>query len=245
MLGLGNSLTQDYKHIWRDDYSLQFNGTDESVTLPAGLCDNIVLTEGSMLAWIKVLTTSSTGQIIRVEIDSNNFISIYYHAGSNELRTAYKGGGTAVTAATTDAIENDGNWHLVVSTWDTTARQLKLYLDGTLKQTKPNTGGLPTISDSFEQGSIASTAGSSGFFKGYINDVALYNSVLSSSEITTIYNSGTPIDLMDGNVFSGITSNILAYYKFEKGSGTTAYDASGAGLNGTLANAPTWSTDTP
>jgi hypothetical protein len=37
-----------------------------------------------------------------------------------------------------------------------------------------------------------------------------------------------------------ITSNLVAWYKFDEGSGTTATDSSGSGHDGTLTNSPTW-----
>ncbi|MDP2705848.1 MAG: LamG-like jellyroll fold domain-containing protein [bacterium] len=38
-------------------------------------------------------------------------------------------------------------------------------------------------------------------------------------------------------------SSLLAWWRFEEGTGTSAYDASGSGKTGTLNNSPTWSTD--
>lgn len=37
-----------------------------------------------------------------------------------------------------------------------------------------------------------------------------------------------------------LTDNIVAYWKFDEGSGTSAADATGNGNNGTLVNSPTW-----
>ena len=46
------------------------------------------------------------------------------------------------------------------------------------------------------------------------------------------------------NFFIG-ASALIAYFKFETGSGTTAVDSSRHQTNATLINAPHWSIDTP
>ena len=40
-------------------------------------------------------------------------------------------------------------------------------------------------------------------------------------------------------------ANLIGYWKFDEGSGTTALDSSMTGNTGELVNAPTWSTDVP
>ena len=239
MLGLGNTILSDYKPVFLNNYSLQFHGSDDYLN-----CDEIVdlisTAEGSISLWTKIDTTTSTGNIFRMQSDSDNFISIFYHAGSNETRTTYKGGGSAVTAVSRAAIEGDGNWHHIVSTWNTTANELKLYLDGSLIQTKPNTGSLPTFGDEPTTADIAQNTAGSSYFKGFVDEVGIFDETLTLAEITEIYNGGEPNDI-------GLTSarpKLQVYHRFEIGSGTETKDNFGETL-GILVNTPTWSTDTP
>jgi hypothetical protein len=67
-------------------------------------------------------------------------------------------------------------------------------------------------------------------FAGNIDELALFNSVLSADEITQLYNDGNPFDLNSdvGNYTS--SANLKAWWRMgdgtETGSGTTIYDMS-------------------
>src|SRR6056297_596327 len=54
-----------------------------------------------------------------------------------------------------------------------------------------------------------------------------------------VYEVGTDLELDPVNR----DPNLVGYWKFDEGSGTTAYDSSGNGNDGTLTNGPIWSTD--
>ncbi len=81
-------------------------------------------------------------------------------------------------------------------------------------------------------------AGATGWFNGYVDEVATWNTALSTAAITSIYNNGTPIDLANSGNYNGYTSNLKGYWRFSEGNGTTAYDISGRGNHGTLTNGP-------
>ena len=74
------------------------------------------------------------------------------------------------------------------------------------------------------------------FYEGNIDEVAIWNND-QSSNISTIYNGGTPNDLS--------SLSPLTWWRFEEGSGTTAIDSGTGGNNGTLTNGVTYSTDVP
>jgi hypothetical protein len=67
-----------------------------------------------------------------------------------------------------------------------------------------------------------------------VGDVRIYNRALSPSEMATIAAAG-PQSFSDG-----ITNGLVGEWKLNEGSGSTVYDSSGNGDNGTLVNAPTW-----
>ena len=247
MLGLGSSLTADYKPVFLDDYSIQLDGTDDYIQL-----DNItgvdnwdeIHNAGSVSIWVKINTTSSTGQIFRMQADSNNFISMYYHAGTNTTRTAYKGSGGTTIAKTAAAIENDGNWHHLVSTWSTTTNKISIYLDGTIVEAKPNSGSLDTFSGDIAAVDIGQNTSGSSYFDGYVNDCSIWNKALTGANISAIYNNGKPNDVATLTDLEP-AAYLIGYYKFETGSGTSVTDHSKYRNAVTLVNEPTWSTDTP
>ena len=236
MLGLGNSVSVPYTKVWWDYYSMTFDGTDQYLdgdTLAAQFSKDY----GTVSCWIIQPLTSTTTMMFGLRVDSNNFIQLYYHAASNELRLSYKGGGSTVQAASDTAIENDGNWHHAAATWSSSADQAIIYMDATKKETKTS---LPTIAGDFATSDIGQNTNGGAYWDGKINDFSLYNRVLTDANVTDIYNSGKPKDEV-GNY----GENLVIYYKFETGSGVYAIDSSVNKMNGTLQNTPTWDTDTP
>lgn len=232
MLGLklGNSLTEN--KTGENTYSLDFNGTDEYVTVD-GVGGDMDTDKGTISLWVKIDTTSATRTMFQARADSNNYITLFYHAGSNEGRFTYRAAGTTDTVNFTDAIENDGKWHNIVATWDTTADEIKIYLDGTLKDT---TGSLGTWSGSISVADIAQDTTGNKYFLGNITEVSVFTRVVPIGELYIA--NQQPINLTG-------STGLVGYWKFDEGSGTSAADSSGTANTGTLNNTPTWSTDVP
>ena len=84
--------------------------------------------------------------------------------------------------------------------------------------------------DIIEDLNIASKYGESSAFGGKIAKVAIYDKALSSGEITTQYNLG-----IDGDLSSGLDSNLVGYWKFDNAS--TVTDLSSNSNDGTVTNA--------
>ena len=166
-------------------YSTAFDGVDDYVAIDGIDTD---YNEGSISLWAKTSTTSANRAYFASYIDTNNFISLFYAHSSNELKVSYKGGGITKTASTTDVIEGDGLWHHIGATWDSSG-DLKLYLDGVLKETKSS---LPTIVGTAVTSSIGNNASSGQYFLGKIDEVSLFNVELSAANVTTLYNDGLP-----------------------------------------------------
>ena len=168
-------------------YSTNFDGVDDYVALGVSGMDAMT-TSGSISAWFKLETTSVSCEIMRIFEDSDNFVRIIYHDTSSELRSYYKAGGTATLAFTTDEVEGDGLWHHVASTWENPGN-LKIYLDGTLKDTTAITG---TFSGTFTTAAIGNDAEGGTYWNGNIDEVSIYNAELSAANVTTLYNDGFP-----------------------------------------------------
>ncbi|GGD46871.1 hypothetical protein GCM10011514_08590 [Emticicia aquatilis] len=67
-------------------------------------------------------------------------------------------------------------------------------------------------------------------FNGTMDELRLWNVVRTPSQMLTNMNSTIPTN----------SAGLVAYYKFDEGSGITTADATGNGNNGTLVNSPTW-----
>lgn len=232
-LKLGQSLASNTAAtISPNTYSIQTTGT-EYVTND-GAAEAINTEEGSVSVWTKVSTMSASGSIFKAIYDDSNLMNFFYHAFNNEVRFTYKADGTAHTALFTDAIENDGLWHHIFCTWSQDDGELKIYLDGTLKQTITETLG--TWTDAPVVFDIAQNTADGAFYKGYISNFAFFDRVIDIGKV--FQPNMQPINL------TGM-SGLVGYWKFNEGSGTEAHDSSGGGNNGTLVNSPAWRTDTP
>ena len=124
---------------------------------------------------------------------------------------------------------NDEAWHHHVITYD--GSDGRYYLDGELKETM--TKVINTSGTTMEFGR---EFGRSAWYKGKLDDVALWDVVLDSDAISTIYSSGSRgIDLLvaSGDYSSNTSSDLLGYWKLDG----DVNDYSGNGNNGT-ANGP-------
>jgi hypothetical protein len=111
-------------------------------------------------------------------------------------------------------------WYHVVAVF--TSGSVQMYLDGVDKGSKSVTTNDPvTLYRYTTIGGM--TYSSANYFNGRIDEVAVFHSALSSSDVTAIYNSGVPADLA--------TLNPEGYWRMGDGTGDTD-DGGGAPANG-------------
>ena len=91
---------------------------------------------------------------------------------------------------------NDGNWHFIAYTHDYTTKETKAYVDG--NTTPEATVTFPGYSAGFNM--VMGNNGLTFYFNGNVDECAYFNSVLTGSELNTIYNSGTPTTIPSGAV---------------------------------------------
>ena len=248
MLGLGNETVKDSAslvEVFSNDYSLEFDGVNDFVEVDS-VATNINKEVGTIACWVKIPTVSSTGFIFRAQEGSSgstdNIIQMIYHASHNQLRISYKGtsseGAITRTAQIVNGnteIENQG-WKHIVGTWDTGANEVKIYMDGSLVQT--NSDAITVHDNDLDNADIGRNAGSQAApFEGNIDELAIFNTVVAASDL---YNGGAVKDLATYRA----AGNLIAHWRFEKGTGTSAHDSSGNSHTGTI-NGAIYSTDTP
>jgi hypothetical protein len=198
--------------------ALDFDGSDFiDLGRPASLNLMPSVDEFSISAWFK---TSAQGTIYSFGAPSSN--------SNTQIKIAIRGGdylpevvlkGTATTIGSTTY--NDGNWHNIVLTCTTSTANL--YIDGS--NVGSPTIGTATIT-STDNGAIgARTAPTGGFFfNGSISNVSICNTNLSASQVSTLYNNGTPE--------TAISFSPVSWWKLDTG-GSTITDYGSGGNNGT------------
>jgi hypothetical protein len=167
-----------------NNYSMSFDGTNDFIDLGRPTSLNLMpsVDEFSVSAWFK---TSAQGTIYSFGAPSSN--------SNTQIKIAIRGGdylpevvlkGTATTIGSTTY--NDGNWHNIVLTCTTSTANL--YIDGS--NVGSPTIGTATIT-STDNGAIgARTAPTGGFFfNGFIDEVAIWDTALTSTQVSEIYNA--------------------------------------------------------
>jgi PKD repeat protein len=223
------------------NYSLQFDGVDD---------------------WVETINPGPLGTSARTvsywaKFVDSTFVGTFSYGG-NGWGTAYMLGHNWWSAQTQGPIygptfliegagityeDNSGldfNWHhysFVLEEGSTNYSDIIIYIDGNL---------MSVVGSSANYGANLNTGSakpieigrfdfnSSGYMKGYLDDVSIWNYALTQQEIQ---------DYMSSQL-NGNETDLVGYWNFNEGTGTTTYDATANGNNGTI-NGATWSTDVP
>ena len=91
---------------------------------------------------------------------------------------------------TSPATYNDGKWHYAVATYDGSST-VRLYIDGNSVATKTTSGALPDKAGTQPLRVGANSLSLNGFFVGAVDEVRVWNRQVSSTQVSSQYNSGT------------------------------------------------------
>jgi hypothetical protein len=192
--------------------ALQFDGVDDYVSVPHD-GSQTGLTSLTLEAWVKT-TMSGVGRAIS-KWTSGAGTGYYVLDGAYNSKAQIRiYDGTNSLLLPSNAIVNDGKWHHIVGIKD--GYNAYIYVDGALSNQASHSVGTINTTDVLEIGRYRS--GPSEFFNGLIDEVRIYNRALSAAEIRYHYNRGGPV----------------AHWKFDEGSGSTAYDSTENNNDGTL-----------
>mgnify|MGYP003135292892 CR=1 FL=1 len=126
------------------------------------------------------------------------------------------GGNYGVFTATNVNLEGAG-WKHILWTFNNTTRHAYCYINGqpqtfTKQYSGSGTTDFFTVQNfTFGDVFIGSFKNAANYFSGLIDEVSIWDSVLSSAAITEIFNSGAPNDLE--SLTNASSSNLKAWYK--------------------------------
>lgn len=207
-------------------YQLQLDGTDDHAEV-TGSSEIQISSPMTITAWVYPTTSASTNNprtIISWGSSASGQGRIFgiLNSANNLTFWSYQ----SVTTSSTSLSLN--TWYHVAAT--VTPGSTKLYINGSLDTTGSNTLNSFTYAKTHVGELYYDQGNASRHFAGKIDELALFNSVLSATEIAEIYNNRVPLNLNlnYGNYSS--SANLKAWWRMgdgtEGGSGTTIYDMS-------------------
>ena len=196
---------------------VKFNALNNAVNY--GIVSNFDPNEGYKYTFIYYPSTTSSSRKLRLRINSSSGSLSGYYDTSVDL--------------------SDNQWHHVAFSFDgtTNANGIKVYVDGVnVNSFTSSNAGIFSSSGSTLIGAYQTA---SWFANANIDEVSVFNSALSQSDVTAIYGGGNPSSLSS-------YSSLVSWWRCGDGDVSPILTDNGSGGNdGTMTNFTTFSTDVP
>ena len=204
----GSGVTQDTSDKKESTASADFElDNSEYLNIADGSQTGLDITgDISMAAWIKAESLTANGVIIgkfnagASNERSYNFLVI----NAGKLQATYSDDGTAganhyLSFLTDNTVITTGTWYHVAVTFDISSETCVIYVDKVAKANTEQSGNslgatLHNSTADFALGADFSAGTSRQFFDGKIDDAIIYNKLLTSANITSIYNAPVSVD---------------------------------------------------
>lgn len=207
-------------------YSMDFDGVDDYITTGYSLTGSNL----SLSYWVKADGTYPSFQwraatTMRASNNSvNQSLGAFYRVSTNlyPALQAYDSTGANYSTYTARGLGDFGalGWKHITYTYDNTTKHVYLYVDG-VQQSWTIWGGTSASTDflilqsfiTYSELWIGATYSGANYFGGKIDEVAVWNTKLSSAAITEIYdatnnNSGKALDLSTDSGNYSSSSNL-------------------------------------
>ena len=216
-----------------NSYALSFDGSNDYVDtgIPTDLQGSATM---SLSFWFKS-DTSGVGPSIGCRSGSGNQWGFLRAGSANYVQIITASNGKYFSYSS----PSDTNYHHYVITFN--AGTIQFFLDGSPVSVSFVNSGNGTAATLHSDSVSFDIGRNQNFYSdGLMDEVSLFDKVLSQREITAMYNSGTPNDIS--------SLSPVGWYRNgdnDGGTGTTITDQGSAGNDGTLTNGPTFSTTVP
>jgi len=215
--------------------ALYFDGSDDYVTMGDVL--DMGLSDWTTSVWVKT-----------ADSDFSLISKSFYGFVNNRWATVQETGGlfslfqgTRITNTAKIASVADDEWHNVTVVYDRDGNN-SMYVDGVFKNSanmSSQSGQNLNSTALLLLGIYNNVAGNGPHpttvkLQGCMDDVNVYNTALTPSEITALYNSGA------GKIVNSADNGLVGAWHFNEGAGITVDDTSSNNFVGTLMQGPVW-----
>ena len=178
--GINSGAEVEQSGILGSSYLFVAANTDNVLADSGVIGDNTM----SMAGWFKTTTSSGEQKFILANTDTTADQGWGAGVFNNAFRLIIPG---VAWGAGTTAV-SDGNWHSFVATKDGTS--YSLYLDGSTTPVSTHTSASGTFDDKFKLGG---NSFGPAWYNGNMDNIGVWNRVLTSNEIIDWHNGGTGI----------------------------------------------------
>ena len=174
-----------------DPKALNFNGTSQYIqAASASTIVNPNTSDLTLSTWINVKNFANDGTanqgVFMQNIDGSNAWMMTMGTGStgtNQFTFIIQKGGVAYQYYTTNTFSTN-TWYHLAEIWNHNTNIMQIYVNGTLQATTSTSGfGLGTADNKYY---IGARSDGLGHFNGSLDDVRIYNRVLSAAEVTAL-----------------------------------------------------------
>lgn len=202
--------------------SMSFDGSNDYVDLGNSSIFNPEDGDFTISAWIK---SNNTGDYNAIVIKSNGGTPLttdygyyFYTTLTDNLSFTTRGSNSATYIITSTMDVIDDTWHHVSVVLDVSTASGKLYIDGSLADVGESgtLSSVGTISNTLNV-LIGSESDGGNYFYGNIKDVRIYNRVLSTDEIQSLYDlGGRQNQISTGSLYKGLVLDMPLNSKSER-----------------------------
>ena len=222
------------------NYSLSFDGVDDYIKVPydqslypTSITVSLWMNKSSPIPSIYKYVLSTSGSGATPPYDP---LGILFPADSQNVWIGFQGNNdSAIVGLHSETLLDTNSWYNIYASFDENSGNAALFLNGIKEDSATTIMTLDENNLGMIIGSGQTPSGGpmdSHYFHGTIDEVCIWNRALTQEEIQLkIYEDLDPDQ----------ETGLVGYWKFNEGSGTTAYDLSVNGNHGTISGA-TWST---
>ena len=165
--------------------SLYFNGSTSYVSIVS----SVIPDNGSwtLSTWAKI-PSGGYAEMINTR-NASTITGFLLTSRGDGIRAQINNPGVQQFEPNSSSTIMDNTWHLITITVDVSINQMKWYVDNNLANTINFSAGSLTGQGNFVIGWDYAWSGGSEYFRGNIATVSVYNSVLSSTEVSTNFNA--------------------------------------------------------
>ena len=193
------------------DSVFNFNGSGDYIDL--GDLSNIGISNASAVSVSLWFNKNGNGNYVLFELkDGSSKIALQSYQ-ANRLYIYINNRNYYV-----DTTVANGDWHNIILVFDGSgadnADKLKLYFNGSNITGGTYSGDVPASVGAFTS-SMTSNIGrtpSTAYFDGYISNASIWDTALTSAQVSEIYNNGIPSNLSSHSA----TSNLVSWYKLNQ-----------------------------